>query len=116
MGFVKTLPATQSGYVTSFYENMKIIEQSYADMRHYAQIGESSKVQQIIEEQGDKIAMAKFYDQTSKDMSKIRQVINVVQNDQTMSGSAKREEIDRLKILIGELAKQAEEVRKSMRK
>lgn len=116
MGFVKTLPSTQSGYVTSFYENMKIIEQSYADMRHYAEIGESDKVQQIIQEQGDKIAMAKFYDKTSKDMSKIRQAINVIQNDQTMSGAAKRQEIDRLKILIGDLAKQAEDVRKSMRK
>ena len=116
MGFVKTLPATQSGYVTSFYENMKIIEQSYADMRHYAEIGESDKVQQIIEEQGDKIAMAKFYDKTSKDMSKIRQAINVIQNDDTMSGAAKREEIDRMKLLIGELAKQAEDARKSLRK
>jgi len=115
MGFVKTLPSTQSGYVTSFYENMKIIEQSYADMRHYAEIGNSEKVQQIIEEQGDKIAMAKFYDKTSKDMSKIRQVISFIQNDETMSGAAKREEIDRLKILIGDLAKQAEDVRKSMR-
>lgn len=115
MGFVKTLPSTQSGYVTAFYENMKIIEQSYADMRHYAEIGESEKVQKIIEEQGDKIAMAKFYDKTSKDMSKIRQVISFIQSDQTMSGAAKREEIDRLKILIGELAKQAEDVRKSMR-
>lgn len=114
MGFVKTLPSTQSGYVTSFYENMKIIEQSYADMRHYAEIGNSEKVQQIIEEQGDKLAMAKFYDKTSKDMSKLRQVINVIQNDEEMTGAAKREEIDRIKILIGDLAKQAEDVRKSM--
>jgi len=115
MGFVKTLPSAQSGYVTAFYENMKVIEQSYADMRHYAEIGESEKVQKIIEEQGDKIAMAKFYDKTSKDMSKIRQVISFIQSDQTMSGASKREEIDRLKILIGDLAKQAEDVRKSMR-
>lgn len=115
MGFVKTLPSTQSGYVTAFYENMKLIEQSYADMRHYAEIGESEKVQKIIEEQGDKIAMAKFYDKTAKDMSKLRQVISFIQSDQTMTGAAKREEIDRLKILIGDLAKQAEDVRKSMR-
>jgi hypothetical protein len=115
MGFVKTLPSAQSGYVTAFYENMKTIEQSYADMRHYAEIGESEKVQKIIEEQGDKIAMAKFYDKTAKDMSKLRQVISFIQSDQTMTGAAKREEIDRLKILIGDLAKQAEDVRKSMR-
>jgi hypothetical protein len=33
-----------------------------------------------------------------------------------MGGAQKKEEIDRLKQLIGELAKQAEEVRKSIRK
>ena len=116
MGFIKTLPATQSGYVTSFYENMKLMSQAYADMRHYAEIGESEKVQKILEEKGDQIGLAKFYDQTSKDMAKIRQVINFIQSDKTMTGSQKRQEIDRLKMLIGELAKQAEDVRKSMRK
>ena len=116
LGFVKSLPANQSGYVTSFYENMKIIEQSYADMRHYAELGQSDKVQQILEEKGDKIQLAKFYDKVSKDMSKMRQAIQFIQNDETMGGAQKKEEIDRLKQLIGELAKQAEEVRKSIRK
>jgi hypothetical protein len=116
LGFVKTLPANQSGYVTSFYENMKIVEQAYADMRHYAELGQSDKVQQILEEKGDKIQLAKFYDKASKDMSKIRQAIQVIQNDETMDGAQKKEEIDRLKQLIGELAKQAEDVRKSLRK
>jgi hypothetical protein len=116
LGFVKTLPANQSGYVTSFYENMKIVEQAYADMRHYAELGQADKVQQILEEKGDKIQLAKFYDKTSKDMSKIRQAIQVIKNDETMDGAQKKEEIDRLKQLIGDLAKQAEDVRKSLRK
>lgn len=115
MGFVKTLPATQSQFVTAFYQNNKEIGQAYADMRHYAELGQSDKVQEILEEKGDKIAMAKFYDKVSKDMSKIRQVITTIRNDETMPGDQKREEIDRLKNLIGELAKQAEEVRKSLR-
>jgi GNAT superfamily N-acetyltransferase len=115
LGFVRTLPANQSGYVTSFYENMKTIEQAYADMRHYAELGQADKVQQILEEKGDKIQLAKFYDKTSKDMAKIRQAIQVIQRDETMDGAQKREEIDRLKQLIGDLAKQAEDVRKSLR-
>jgi hypothetical protein len=115
LGFVRTLPANQSGYVTSFYENMKIIEQAYSDMRHYAELGQAEKVQQILEEKGDKIQLAKFYDKTSKDMAKVRQAIQVIQNDETMDGAQKREEIDRLKQLIGDLAKQAEDVRKSLR-
>jgi len=115
LGFVRTLPANQSGYVTSFYENMKTIEQAYADMRHYAELGQADKVQEILEEKGDKIQLAKFYDKTSKDMAKVRQAIQVIQRDETMDGAQKREEIDRLKQLIGMLAKQAEDVRKSLR-
>lgn len=116
MGFVKSLPSAQSGYVTSFYENMKLIEQAYADMRHFAALGEQEKVMEIMEDKGDKIALAKFYDKASKDMARLRQVIRVIQADETMSGADKREEIDRLKMLIGDIAKQAEEIRKSLRK
>ena len=116
LGYLKSLPTTQSQYVTAFYENNKQISQAYADMRHYAELGQADKVQEIIEEKGDKIAMAKFYDKTAKDMSKIRKAIQTITNDDTMTGSQKREEIDRLKLIIGELAEQAETARKSMRK
>jgi hypothetical protein len=115
-GFIKTLPAAQSRYVTSFYENNKEIAQAYADMRHFAQLGESDKVQKILEEKGDKIAMAKFYDNASKDMAKMRQVILHIRRDEDMSGAQKKEEIDRLKVVIGEIARQMEESRLEVKK
>jgi hypothetical protein len=116
LGYLKSLPTTQSQYLTAFYENNKQISQAYADMRHYAELGQAEKVQEIIEEKGDKIAMAKFYDKTAKDMSKIRKAIQSITNDDTMTGAQKKEEIDRLKLIIGDLAEQAETARKSMRK
>jgi hypothetical protein len=116
MGFIKTLPATQSKYVTAFYENNKEISQAYADMRHFAQLGQADKVQEILKEKGDKIAMAKFYDNASKDMAKMRQVIIAIRNDQNMTGAQKKEETDRIKVLIGELAKQMEEARIEVKK
>ena len=115
-GFIKTLPATQSKYVTAFYENNKEISQAYADMRHFAQLGEADKVQEILKEKGDKIAMAKFYDNASKDMSKMRQAIQAIRNDENMSGAQKKEEIDRMKIIIGEIAKQMEDARIMVKK
>lgn len=114
-GFIKSLPANQSRYVTAFYENSKEISQAYADMRHYAEIGDAEKVQQLIEKNGDKIAMAKFYDKTAKDMSRLRQAIRVIDADKDMPGDQKREEVDRIKELISMLAQQAEEARKSMK-
>lgn len=116
MGFIKSLPATQSKYVTAFYENNKEISQAYADMRHFAQLGEADKVQEILKEKGDKIAMAKFYDNASKDMSKMRQAIQAIRNDENMSGAQKKEEIDRMKIIIGEIAKQMEDARIMIKK
>jgi hypothetical protein len=115
LGFVKSLPATQSRYVTEFYQNSKQISQAYADMRHYAELGETDKVNEILEEQGDKIALSKSYDKAAKDMAKVRQVISSIRSDETMSGAEKKEEIDRLKLLIGEIAQQMEDVRRSLK-
>jgi len=114
-GLIKSLPSNQSKYVTAFYESNKEISQAYADMRHYAEIGESDKVQKILEEKGDKISLAKFYDKTAKNMANIRKQIRLVTNDPTMDGATKREEIDRLKALISMLAEQAEDTRKAMK-
>ena len=115
-GFVRSLPSNQSRYVNAFYENAKEISQAYADMRHYAELGDAAKVEQIIQEKGDKIAMAKFYDKTAKDLSEIRKAIQAITADKTMDGATKREEVDRLKLLLGELTEQAETARKSMKK
>lgn len=115
LGLARDLPSNQARYVTAFYENGKEINQAYADMRHYAEVGDAEKVEKILEEKGDKIALAKFYDKTAKNMSEIRKQIRVIMADTTMDGAAKREEIDRMKMVIAELAKQAEEARKSFK-
>jgi hypothetical protein len=113
LGFVKNLPSNMSQYTTAFYESNKQIQQAFADMRHYAEIGEMDKVEQIMEDKGDKIALQKLYTHTSKQMANIRKQISIVTNDKSMDGATKREEIDRMKELISMLAKQAEDTRKS---
>lgn len=116
LGYLRELPATQSRYVNSFYEYNKKFSQSLSDMRHYAEIGQAEKVQAILEEKGDQIGMAKFYDKTSKNMANIRSQIRVITNDPDLSASEKKESIDRLKLLLSDLAQQAEEARKEMKR
>jgi len=116
LGFIKSLPADQSKYVTSFYKNAQQINQAYADMRHYAEIGQADKVQQILEEKGDLIGLEKFYDKTSKSIAKIRKQIHAISNDPTMSGADMKMENDRLKQLIAMLSEQAESTRKAMKR
>ena len=116
LGFIKSLPADQSKYVTSFYQNSQQINQAYADMRHFAEIGQSDKVQKILEEKGDLIGLEKFYDKTSKSIAKVRKQIHVINNDPDMSGEDKKMENDRLKQIIAMLAEQAETTRKSLKR
>lgn len=115
LGLVKSLPSNQSRYATAFYENNRQISEAFADMRHYAESNQTDKVIEIMEEKGDKIALAKIYDQTSKKMAAVRKQIREVQASENLTGSDKREEIDRLKELIGMYAEQAESVRKSLK-
>ena len=116
LGFVKSLPSAQNKAVTAFYENNREIQTAFADMRHYAAIGEVGKVNDILKEKGDKIALSKSYNNASDDMAKMRKYISVINRDEKMDGAQKRAEIDRMKILIGKLAEQMEDVRKSIKK
>jgi hypothetical protein len=115
LGLIKSLPSNQSRYATAFYENNRQISEAFADMRHYAESKQTDKVIQIMEEKGDKIALAKLYDQTSKKMAAVRKQIREVNASESLTGADKREEIDRLKELIGMYAEQAESVRKSLK-
>jgi hypothetical protein len=118
LGFVQNLPAVQSTYVTQFYHNNQLIQQAYADMRHYAELGESERVKEILEEKGDLIRLQSLYDQKTKVMANIRkQLLRVSDpNNDSMNGAEKKEEIERLKSLISDQAKQAEDIRKSFKK
>jgi len=101
--------------MTSFYENNTAIQQAYADMRHYAELGQYDKVIEIQQEKGDLLALQKVYDKTSKELAKVRKQVRVITNDTDMDGTSKKEEIDRLTFLESELAQQAEEIRKSVK-
>jgi hypothetical protein len=115
LGLVKELPTNQSKYVTAFYESNKEISQAFADMRHYQSIGDADKALEIFKEQGDLIALSKMYDNISTQMGKMRTQIQIITNDPTMDGAAKAEAIDRMKMMIGQMAQQAEDIRKSMK-
>ena len=116
LGLARELPGRGAKFVTAFYESNKEIAQAYADMRHYAAIGDSQKVQELLEEKGDKIRLAKFYDNVATQMANIRKQIRLTQTDKLMDGAPKKEAIDRMQDMIAMLAKQAEDIRKQQKK
>jgi hypothetical protein len=116
MGFIKTMPQTQSKYVTSFYENNQRINQAFADMKRYAETGQMEKVTEILKDKGDLIALQKVYDKTSKQLAEYRKYIQVITRDTKMSKADKEAEIARAKIVMSEMTRLAEETRISLKK
>jgi hypothetical protein len=116
MGFIKTMPETQSKYMTQFYQNNERIQSALADMRHYAEIGDSEKLQKVMEERGDDIALAKVYDQTTKQLAQLRKQARMVETNQAIDPADRRDEMARIKIMMSDMARQVEEIRKSLKK
>jgi len=118
LGFIESLPTNQSAYMTDFYQNNQKIQQAYADMRHYAELGQSEKVLEVLQERGSEVSMQKFYDKTSKNLANIRRQIQMISNPayKGMTGEEKQDEINRLKQLMSSVAEQAESARKAIKR
>jgi hypothetical protein len=113
MGFIKTEPQTQSKYMTQFYENNARLQSALADMRHYAEQGDMEKVTKILEEKGDDIALSKVYDKATKQLAELRKQSRRIEQDKEISTDDKRAEMNRIKILMSNIAKEMESIRKS---
>jgi len=82
-------------------------------MRHYAAQGQMDKVAEIMKDKGNEIALAKMYDATSKNLANIRKQINRIgdPNYTSLDSEQKKNEINRLRQLMSDVARRAEEVR-----
>lgn len=109
--FVKTMPQSQSKYITSFYENAKEISTAASDYRMYLNSGEAEKAAELMAEKRDLIGLNKVYSQTADNLAKVGKRIKMVQDNEQMDGAAKRVEIDRLNALKSDIAKRTEEMR-----
>lgn len=109
--FVKEVPATQSKYITSFYENSKEIATAMADYRSYLAAGDIDKAQEYLDNKRGLIVLNKLYSNIGDKMSTISKRQQMIEEDTEMSGDEKRIELDRLAALKIELAKRAEDIR-----
>ena len=116
MGFVKTVPETQSKWVTQFYDTNKLVNQAFADMKRYSELGETEKVAQIVEEKGDLLKLQSIYDKTSKQLAEYRKYSQMIARDKSMGGEEKELEIRRIKLLISDTTKVVEELRVALKR
>jgi hypothetical protein len=114
--YVKTVPQSQSRYVTSFYENAKDIATATSDVSHFLNSGQLEKAKEAFVEKSDKIALAKLYTKGTNMMSTIGKQVKMVEDDPKMSGAEKRLEIERLQQLRIQIAKDVEDIRIAAKK
>lgn len=108
--WVKQLPAEQSRFVSQFYDQGKQIQQLFADVRQFEQLGQMDKAQKLLTESGNKIALHQLESATSRELGKINQRIRYVQM-RTGDEDQKRTDLDRLYQLRNKLAETAENAR-----
>ena len=109
--YLKTVPASQSKYVTSFYENAKASAMAVSDMQHFINAGQIDRAREVFEKEGDKIALSKLYTKSAARMADISKQMRFIEDDTQMSGSDKRLELERLSQIRVEYARRVEEVR-----
>ena len=114
--FVKSMPQTQSKYVTSFYESAKEIAEAQADYTHFMKVGDMEKAAKIAAEKGSKIALAKFYTKAQSTMSDISKQMKMIEANPDLPGEQKRLMMDRLAMLRSEYARQVEVARRGAEK
>lgn len=109
--YIKTLPAAQSKYVTSFYQNAQASAMAVADMQNFINLGQMERAQEMARESGDQLVLNKLYSRAEKTMSALGKQIKVVEGDGKMPGDQKRLEIERLQQLRVDYARQVEQMR-----
>ena len=112
--FVKSMPQTQSKYVSAFYQNAKEFAEVQADFNHMLKAGKIREAIEIQKDNAPKMALAKLYAEAQRNMAAVSEQITLISDSKTMTGEQKRQAMDRLTIMRGEYAKAVEMARKRM--
>ena len=71
------------------------------------------KLTNILEEKGNDIALAKVYDKATKQLADLRKMSRQIESNKDIDADDKRAEMNRIRILMSDIAKQMESIRTS---
>jgi hypothetical protein len=94
-------------YQTEFYELLKSASQIYRTANNYMEKGREDDADRLVEKNADLLANRKYLDRTSKQLTKIRKQMDMVQTDPGLSPAERRAQIDELLAARNELTKEA---------
>jgi hypothetical protein len=98
------MPPRSTKYTTEFYDQLKVLNRAYMDIRDAKKAGDLERQIELLEQNKNLVGMRKFYNKNNKELQKITKRIEVTHLS-TMDSWAKRNEIDRLTIMKNRLTK-----------
>jgi hypothetical protein len=107
--FVTTTPTRQTKYATLFYEGLKEMNQTWADIRNFRTLGEIEKAQALAKKEKDNLRFRKLANKLQKRVAAVTKRIRLTRLDKKLSAREKRVKIDRLTVTKNKLLKMAAE-------
>ena len=92
-------------YTTMFYEQLKEMNQVFADIREMRKLGDLERARGTIEENRLLLRYRTSYNRLARRLTKINNVIKRVTNDPRMDGQMKRQRLNRLQQLKNQLTR-----------
>lgn len=105
--FVRTTPSRQTKYSSLFYEGLKEMNQTWADVRNFRTLGETQKAIDLARKEKDTLRFRKLANKIQKNVAAVTKRIRLTRLDKNMSAQEKRAKIDRLTVTKNKLLKMA---------
>jgi hypothetical protein len=105
--FVRTTPSRATKYSSLFYEGLKEMNQTYADIRNFRTLGETEKALNLARKEKDTLRFRRLANKIQKNVAAVTKRIRLARLDKDMSAREKRVKIDRLTVIKNKLLKMA---------
>ena len=94
--FFQTTPIKNTTYGNMFYEQLKEMEQAYADIQLNKRIGDYERANELAETNQEKLYLRKIFNRKQDIIQEFNNRIKLIQNDRFMPADMKRQQIDRI--------------------
>lgn len=109
--FITESPERHTRYVTTFYDQLKSVEQAYGDISQARRLGQPGKARELTKENREELRLRGLYTDTQRQLNEINNRMKLIHLSRTLSAEQKRERIDRLIERRNRLAKRVVERR-----
>lgn len=103
--FVAANPTRNTKYTSEFYETLKEIQVTVADLNHYKETKQTEKYAELYKESGQTRRLKNLYDKENRKLQSINRRLKKIYRSKTMSPEEKRRQTDLLTVKKNRITK-----------